>query len=64
MNIGEANAANHVLRYVLELQEDGAGVDDERLGRDMELLAHGAHKTLMSGLTPEQVRRRWKRASK
>jgi hypothetical protein len=52
MNIGEANAVNDVLRFVLDDTNDSEG----RLQQACELLAEKANKTLGAGIRPEDVR--------
>lgn len=59
MNITEANAANVVLRYVLDDTDDSAG----RLLEACELLAEKANKALGAGIRPEQVREAFERAA-
>ncbi|WP_109507329.1 hypothetical protein [Nocardioides speluncae] len=52
MNIGEANAVNVVLGFVLDDTDDSDG----QLQGACELLAEKANKALGAGLRPEQVR--------
>lgn len=52
MNIGEANAVNVVLRFVLDDTDDSGG----KLQEACEVLAAKASKILGAGIRPEQIR--------
>lgn len=54
MNIGEANAVNKVLSFLLT----GEG-NSEDVEHAAEILAMGASKALSAGLRPEDVAKRW-----
>lgn len=54
MNVSEANAINHVLRWVL-----GQGGDESRARTDAMWLAERASSTLHAGLTPDDVAAHW-----
>lgn len=54
MNIGEANAANTLMRAAL-----GQEIDRDRIRDAGELLARNAHKALMAGFTPDSWTAAW-----
>lgn len=57
LNVGEANAVNTVIQALFGKPDAmGQPPNDERLRVALELLAQGAHKTIMCGINVDQVR--------
>jgi hypothetical protein len=60
MNIGEANDWNHVMEFLLGIQQDGARVMDSETARAAALrMTERAYKALSAGLHAEDVSRAW-----
>ena len=64
MTIGEANAVNQMLEYLLRYHWGAARTDDEELEEAGALLAKGARKALSAGYTPQDWLTKWKRRPK
>ena len=57
MNVSEANAANTVLRALMNPRGRRTAEQQARLAQDAEFLAHKASGALGSGIRPSEVRR-------
>lgn len=61
MNIGEADAVNHLLRYVMDRPGlDGTPPTSGGAREAAILLAGKARKALGAGVTPDEVRKHWR----